>query len=215
MLVILLVVLASIGTVSALWITHFAILMPWPALGLATGVWFILLGRQKFRWSLDGPIWLAITLLVISNLVVVVRYHQVLTTSGGLSTHSDAVYRLSSWLQTNSAGEQVIAMDWGLVAPVTYLTSGQVNAVEVFGYRWQADVQLADRLQSFISQPNTLYLWRAPDEIIFDRSGQFKALYQPQNLEETIVEAFYERSGRPLLGITRLVEKGTATNPPK
>ena len=87
--------------------------------------------------------------------------------------------------------------------------------VEVFGYRWQADVQLTDRLQRFISQPNTLYLWRAPDEIIFDRSDQFKALYQPQDLEETIVEAFYERSGRPLLGVTRLVEKGTATNPPK
>ena len=68
---------------------------------------------------------------------------------------------------------------------------------------------------NFWGPGSPLYLWRAPDEIIFDRSGQFKALYQPQNLEETIVEAFYERSGRPLLGITRLVEEGTAANPPK
>ena len=32
--------------------------------------------------------------------------------------------------------------------------------------------------------------------------------------KETIEEAFYERSGRPILGVTRLVEKGTASNPP-
>jgi hypothetical protein len=106
-------------------------------------------------------------------------------------------------------------MDWGLAAPVIYLTGGQVTPIEVFGYGWQSDVQLTERLAQAINQPTALYLWRAPDEIIFDRSEQFKALYRPQNLEETIEEAFYERSGRPLLGVTRLVTKGTADNPPK
>jgi hypothetical protein len=137
-----------------------------------------------------------------------------LAESGGLSSHSDAVYDLSDWL-AHHADQPVVAMDWGLAAPVTYLTAGQVIPTEVFGYAWQSDVQLGDRLEPFIHRPATFYLWRAPDEIIFDRSGEFKALYQPQNLEETIEEAFYERSGRPLLGVTRLVEKGTASNPPK
>jgi hypothetical protein len=106
-------------------------------------------------------------------------------------------------------------MDWGLAAPIIYLTNGQVNTTEIFGYQWQADVQLADRLTPFITeQQGTYYLWRAPDEVIFDRSRQFQELYRPYNLEETIEEAFYERSGRPLLGVTRLVEKGTAANPP-
>lgn len=217
-LVIALTIGASIGTVSALWITHFAVLMPWPALALALGGYFLysharLLPGRGRRWAL-GSVWLALALIVLSNLSSTIRYHQALTESGGLSSHSDAIYDLSRWL-AQRPGQPVVAMDWGLAAPVTYLTGGQVTPIEVFGYGWQSDVQLNERLEQAINQPATLYLWRAPDEVIFDRSEQFKALYRPRSLEETIEEAFYERSGRPLLGVTRLVVKGTAGNPPK
>ncbi len=211
-LVIGLVILASIGTVSALWVTHFALLMPWPALAIALGSWFLL---SSVRPGLGrGIIWLGVALLVITNLVNVGRYHLALAESGGLSTHSNAIYGLSRWLARQADGP-VVAMDWGLAAPVTYLTAGQITPAEVFGYSWQTDTQLTDRLTHFIEQPNTLYLWRAPDEIIFDRSQEFKALYRPRNREETIEAAFYEESGRPILGVTRLVSKGTAENPPQ
>ncbi len=222
-LVIGLVILASIGTVSALWITHFAILMPWPALAVAIGGWFILESKARFglrtsylqKWSMLKLLLLAgLTILVITNLSSSIRYHLALTESGGLSSHSDAIYDLSDWLAQHANGP-VAAMDWGLAAPVTYLTHGQVMATELFGYKWQSGIQLTERLNGFIAQPDTLYLWRAPDEIIFDRSAEFKAIYRPQNLEETIEEAFYEKSGRPILGVTRLVKKGTAGNPPK
>ncbi len=226
LLVIGLVLLASIATVSALWITHFALLMPWPALALAVGGWFV--GRHISPGQGDAApaalfggrpagTWLvavAVVALVGSNLLATLRYHRALTDSGGLSFHSDAVYDLNDWLGQNAAGRLVVAMDWGLAAPVVYLSGGQVNAVEVFGYQWQPDAELAARLAQFIAQPEALYLWRTPDEVIFDRSGEFKALYRPLGLEETIEEARYERSGRPLLGITRLVPDGTAENPP-
>lgn len=218
LLVIGLVVVASVATVSALWITHFAVLMPWPALAITTGGWYLLKNRSGLGRPLAQTVTLAAGLglaaLVVSNLAAVIGYHRALSTSGGLSTHSDAIYDMSDWLDENARG-LVVAMDWGLAAPVVYLTHGRVNAVEVFGYRWQPDAELNERLQTFIRQPDTLYLWRAPDEIIFDRSTQFKALYRPLNLEETIEEAFYERSGRPVLGVTQLVEKGTAANPPR
>ena len=149
------------------------------------------------------------------NLTNTLRYHQSLTESGGLSSHSDAVYDLSNWLVVhNQQSRTVVAMDWGLAAPIIYLTNGQVTPIEVFGYAWQPDQNLETRLKKFIEQPPTFYLWRAPDEVIFDRSVEFKTLYQPRNLQETIEEAFYERSGRPLLGITRLVPQGEAPNPP-
>jgi len=211
-LVIGLVILASIGTVSALWVTHFALLMPWPALTIAVGVWFM--WRQLSDTVVKTLVVAALGVLLASNTITSLRYHQALTHSGGLSSHSDAIYDLSQWLAQHASGP-VIAMDWGLAAPVTYLTHGQVNAIEIFGYQWQSDVKLSGRLQQAIERPNALYLWRAPNEIIFDRSGQFKALYRPKNLQENIEEAFYEKSGRPLLGVTRLVEKGTATNPPQ
>ncbi len=225
-----LVIVASIGTVSALWITHFAVLMPWPAIALALSGWrlsqftaynFTALRPLGIRASggftfyvLRGFLIIAVVLLWTTNLSSVIRYHAALSVSGGLSAHSDAVYDLSDWLAGHAAGP-VVAMDWGLAAPVTYLTGGRVTPTEVFGYVWQPDQDLTLRLQSLIIRPETLYLWRAPDEIIFDRSPQFKALYRPLHLEETIEAAFYERSGRPILGVTRLVPLGSAANPPK
>ncbi len=232
-LVIGLVIVASIGTVSALWITHFAILMPWPSLALAVGGAFIRSQVASRAWQVTGvtspipyppsrfpfPISrfifaAGLGLLVVTNLAVVIRYHLALAESGGLSAHSTAIYDMSDWLAQHAHGP-VIAMDWGLAAPVTYLTGGQVTPTEVFGYVWNPDTELTTRLNKFIVQPEALYLWRAPDEIIFDRSPEFKILYRPRGLEETIEAAFYERSGRPILGITRLVPQGTAANPPK
>jgi 4-amino-4-deoxy-L-arabinose transferase-like glycosyltransferase len=246
-LVIGLVILASIGTVSALWITHFAILMPWPAIALAVGGTFIKAQVAGSRWQVAGSkvasgkvagsrvadfthyvsrftphrliasrfiFAAALGLLVVTNLAAVIRYHLALTESGGLSAHSAAIYEMSNWLVQHAHGP-VVAMDWGLAAPVTYLTNTQVTPTEVFGYIWNPDTELMARLNKFIAQPETFYLWRAPDEIIFDRSPEFKALYRPHELEETIEAAFYEYSGRPILGITRLVPKGTAENPPK
>jgi 4-amino-4-deoxy-L-arabinose transferase-like glycosyltransferase len=209
-LVIGLVILASIQTVSALWVTHFAVLMPWPAIAMAVGGWFVWGQITVERWKTLG-LGLGLGLLLLSNLTTTLRYHRALTESGGLSTHSDAIYDLTTWLadHTTPTGPPVVAMDWGLAAPIFYLTNGQVAPIEVFGYAWQPDLDLTDRLARFIPEANTFYLWRAPDEVIFDRSDEFKALYRPLALEETIEAAFYERSGRPILGITRLVKCGT------
>ena len=55
-LVIGLVILASIGTVSALWITHFAILMPWPAVAIALGGWFVRCQVSGVRCQVTGSL---------------------------------------------------------------------------------------------------------------------------------------------------------------
>ena len=210
-----LVIGASIGTVSALWVTHFAILMPWGTTAMVLGGWFSY--QYYARWLSDftrqAVLSLGLTMLILTNLISTISYHRALTESGGLSTHSDAIYDLSNWLFERGR-PPVAAMDWGLAAPIFYLTNGQVAPIELFGYSWQSDTELTSRMHQFIDQPDTLYLWRAPDEIIFDRSNEFKDLYRAINLEENIEDAFYERSGRPLLGITRLMEQGTAPHPP-
>lgn len=210
-----LTILASIGTVSALWITHYAILMPWWAIALITMSCSVheAAANRLSEFTRNSLAALGVTLLVVTNLISTLSYHAALTESGGLSTHSDAIYDLSDWLLERK-DSPVAAMDWGQAAPIIYLTEGQVTPVEIFGYQWEADSNLTGRLAEFVADLNTLYLWRAPDEIIFDRSDSFKDSYRPLELEETIEEAFYERSGRPILGITRLVPQGTATNRP-
>jgi 4-amino-4-deoxy-L-arabinose transferase-like glycosyltransferase len=231
------VILASCATVSALWVTHFAILMPWPALGVAavidlairrltSGAGIFHRGDNRphrFRNTCEvsralGMILVAciVGALWLGNALTDVRYHQALSTSGGLGAHSDAVEDLAGWLTAGGRqGAPVVAMDWGIAAPVTFLTRGAVTPVEAFGYDWETDADFAARLARFVGDPASIYLWRAPDEIIFNRSADFQRLYRPLGLEEDILEAFYERSGRPVLGATRLVPKGTAANPPQ
>jgi hypothetical protein len=215
------VILASCATVSALWVTHFAILAPWPPLAVAAAVGLLVRRSQIRLVGGRAKLLLILTLIVVSasglaEIVTDIRYHRALALSGGLGAHSDAVEDLARWLAVNGRqGVPVAAMDWGIAAPAAFLTLGEVTPVEAFGYDWETGADFDARLEQFISDPASLYLWRSPDEIIFDRGENFRRLYEPLGLEEDILEAFYERSGRPVLGVTRLVPAGAATNPPQ
>ena len=61
------------------------------------------------------------------------RYHQALAVSGGNGSHSDGITELARYLAV-TAPSAPIALDWGMDAPLRYLTGGRVNPVEVFGY---------------------------------------------------------------------------------
>jgi 4-amino-4-deoxy-L-arabinose transferase-like glycosyltransferase len=215
------VILSSCVTVSALWVTHFAILTPWPPLAIAAsiGLFVRYSGLRRASSRVDVALILALVVVGVSlfgDVFTDFRYHQALGRSGGLGAHSDAVEDLARWLSADGRRRTpVVAMDWGIAAPVTFLTRGEVTPLEAFGYKWETDADFKARLIRFIDDRDSIYLWRAPDEIIFDRSADFRALYTPLGLEEDILEAFYERSGRPVLGVTQLVPKGTALNPPQ
>ncbi len=207
------VVLESIVTVSALWITHFALIMVWPAIALAvTGA--ELYRHFPQRRFLPTALLAGLLLVALSDGLTTGRYHQALNESGGLSDHSDAVYDMAAWLDQNATGP-VVAMDWGLAASVTYLTEGRVRPVEVFGYDWQVSGRFDDIIGPYLAPGAAVFLWRAPAEIIFDRSADFKRLYRPLDLEEDILAAFYERNGRPIFGVTQLVPVGSAKNRPQ
>jgi hypothetical protein len=151
-----------------------------------------------------------------ADIVTDLRYHRTLAISGGLGAHSDAVEDLAQWLAAGERrGSPVVAMDWGIAASAAFLTQGEVTPIEAFGYSWETGADFAARLEQFISDPASVYLWRSPDEIIFDRGSDFRKLYESRGLEEDILAAFYERSGRAVLGATGLVPKGTAVNPPQ
>ncbi len=211
-----LVVLQSIVTVSALWITHFALIMVWPAIALATlsaAIYDLRLTIYDSLLFIRYSLFIIIAILFTSEACTTWRYHQALTLSGGLSTHSDAIYDMADWLDQNAVGP-VVAMDWGLSAPVTYLTGGRVTPIEVFGYNWGDTSRFQQILTPHLSPEGGIFLWRSPDETIFHRSAEFKTLYKPLGLEEDILEAFYERSGRPVYGATQLVPVGKAKNAP-
>lgn len=165
---------------------------------------------------------IALLAWVAADLRSDLRYHAALASSGGQATHSDAVYRLSDWLdqaarstESQSAGPgtatQPLALDWGIEAPVRYLTANRVRPVEIFGYDQldAPDAAFEERLAPFLAaaatEPDRRYLVHVPEDTIFrGRRDALEVLAGQQGLKVVEEAAFNERSGRPVLLVLRL-----------
>lgn len=209
-----LVVIESIVTVSALWITHFALIMVFPAIAIAVTAAELVRARPTST-RLKPILALLLVLFVLGDSLTTWQYHQDLSVSGGLSDHSDAIYDMADWLNSHAEARPVVAMDWGLAASITFLTAGNVTPIEVFGYDFGDTSRFEAIIKPQLSAQHAIFLWRSPDEVIFDRSADFQQMYRPLNLEEDILEAFYERNGRPIYGATELTAIGAAKNKPQ
>lgn len=141
-----------------------------------------------------------------SDLWTTLRYHRVLAISGGVASHSDALADLAAYLDREEVAAPV-ALDWGVDAPVRFLTAGRVNPVEVFGYdRLDApDAGFAERLGKFIGNPAHVYVAHAAERTVFQgRVEALQALAAAHGL--TLVEEaqFGERSGLALFMVYRI-----------
>jgi hypothetical protein len=182
----LLIVLQSAFTVSDLFITHFALIAPLPALiaGLSMGevargarAWSA--GHRGARVAAAAAVTLVAALcalaLGLADARATVSYHRILTISGGYSAHSDAIYRLAEYLDEKGYTSPV-ALDWGIDAPVRFLTADRVQPVDVFGYdRLDApDAGFASRLEPYMTTWLTVYIAHAPDKTVFN--GRVEAI---------------------------------------
>jgi hypothetical protein len=230
LILLLLIVAQSAFTVSDLFVTHFAML--YPLIPLAGGLAAAALmrglrggkrepGAPAALGEVDGgsskrasgfvPMLLAVIAALSvawwagANLWTTVQYHRVLSISGGYSTHSDAVYQLAASLDEDGSAAP-LALDWGLAAPIQFLTAGRVNPVEVFGYdRIDApDARFDERMSGFLEDPDRIYLAHMPDVTVFGgRVDALKALAADRGLELEEEGRFSERSGHPLFVLYR------------
>jgi hypothetical protein len=167
-----LIVLQSAFTVSDLFITHFALLTPLIPLagGLALG--------EGLRWA-KGRAGLApagavaaLALMVVAwagaDAATTARYHRGLSISGGYSAHSDAIYQLAAYLDKQGYAAPV-ALDWGIDAPVNFLTAGRVQPVDVFGYdRLDApDDGFMARITPYLDNNTTIWVAHPPEKAVF------------------------------------------------
>ena len=199
----LLVVVQSSFTVSDLFITHYAILLPF--VFLAVGAMAGGLLRWGGRLALV-PVLAAVLWWGAGDLGVTVQYHRALAASGGHAAHSDAIYDLAAYLDAHDYDAPLV-LDWGIEAPLYFLTSGRVQPVEVFGYeRLNApDAGFAGRLRPFLQEPANVYLFHVPEEEVFrGRRQAFDQVVAEAGLAPRVEEAFYERSGRMLFVLTRV-----------
>lgn len=229
LLFVLLLVVQSSFTVSGLFITHFAVIQPFVVLLAALAAdcgWHIATGRWRAarvstpaRTSRGSrAIWaalmvsLAVALSVwfAADLQTSIRYHRALAESGGHVTHSDAIDRLAGWLDERQV-KQPIALDWGIDAPMRYLTENRVEPLEIFGYdRMDApDPGFEQRAAQFLPDLSRFYVARMPENTVFaGRREALQAAAAARGLDLTLVEAFYDRSGKTMFVVLRAEDGG-------
>jgi hypothetical protein len=211
-----LIVAQSAFTVSDLFVTHYALLVPLIPLGvglIAAGVLSTvrdLHGGRAGRLAgavVCGLYCAAICAWGAIDLANTLRYHRVLSIAGGYATHSDAIYRLADFLRQRAPAAP-LALDWGVDAPVRYLTAGRVNPVEVFGYERLdgPDPGFAGRLAPFLDNPDNLYVAHTGEFTIFrGRAEALEQLAAARSFRLEEAARFGERSGRPLFLVYRVV----------
>jgi len=196
-------VVQSSFTVSDLFITHYAILLPFVFLSVGA------IADGLLRWGrrpLLVPILVALIWWGAGDLWVTAQYHRALAASGGHAAHSDAIYDLAEYLDAHDVRSPVV-LDWGMEAPLYYLTAGRVQPAEVFGYEQldAPDAGFVERLRFFIDDPSNVYLFHVPEETVFrGRREVFDRLAAEAGLVPRVEAVFYERSGRMIFVLTRV-----------
>lgn len=190
-------------TVSDLFITHFAAALPFffLAIGLAIGVSLRQGGRSVVVAIVVVALWAA------TDLASDLRYHQVLARTGGLGTHSDAIYQLAGHLIKHRE-RPVVALDWGMEAPVRFLTLDTVIPVELFGYESldAPDPDFPERVIPYLQRPETLYLFRVPQDTIFqERRDAIKQVAASLGLRMQKDKTLRGRDGRSTFLVYRAV----------
>jgi hypothetical protein len=213
---------ASLFTVSDLFITHYVLLQPLVIAVVAlaldsvlgggdTGVGTLNRKTASFAVGRVRPRLAQIAVAIVSllwitlDLSATIRYHYMLSVSGGLADHSDASYHLAYYLQYNGMGSPIV-LDWGIDAPVRYLTAGAVTPIEIFGYASLAapDAEFDARLASFLDNPDNRYLLHASTSTVFaGRREAFLQAVAARGRQAVLEQQFGQRDGVPLYEIWR------------
>lgn len=210
LLLLALAMLLSLFTVSDLFITHYALIHP-----LAVAVAGIALASPltptasssvgQRRPARTAMLVLVVLAWFVLDLTATVGYHRALARSGGLADHSDATYHLAYHLRYNGLGAP-IALDWGVDAPVRYLSEGTVQPIEIFGYGSLSapDADFVDRLDPFLANADNVYLLRAPGQTVFEgRREIFFVRIEALGKEAILERTFTQRDGAPLFELWR------------
>jgi 4-amino-4-deoxy-L-arabinose transferase-like glycosyltransferase len=211
----------SVFSPTALWFTHLAILTPWPPLIIAVAADMVArrtgLDRLHLRRlpRLRGQAWASVlslgtlaalalgAMLIHDDLEVDLAYHSDLSRIGGKGDHTHASYRLVEYLQANGI-TRVVAMDYGIQDVVQFLTAGEINPPEVFGYadREQPDPAFGIRVREQLEDPDAAYVFRV--QPLFQlRWEAFQAVAAAAGREVVEESVIYDWSARPIYRVVR------------
>jgi hypothetical protein len=137
-----------------------------------------------------------------SQAMTSMAYLRALQTTGGLSFHSTAIYDVSRFLETRT--EHIVALDWGIAAPVEYLTNGAKAVEEYFGYEQAPPQDFAANLQKRFGQ-HELYVTHAQYQEAFVRRQAFLDAVAAAGLRAETVNVSIRADGWPMLEVWRVL----------
>lgn len=198
-----LMLLASVFTVSALWATHMAILMPFPPLLLAIALALCIkhFPRKSFAVWITS---LLIAILVYQDIQAAAAYHHDLTRMGGFGGHSSAIYPLMDALESLEPLPPLYAVDWGIQNQVRFLSGGRMQPVDIAGFEFEPDPGFAARVQQSLTTPEGLYIFHAPGDTTFQRREAFERIIADNGFSIESENIIYDRTGRPIYHLVRL-----------
>ncbi len=196
-----LVLAQSIFTVSGIWPTHLFILLPFVAIIISLAIYTLYITLPRPASYLAAS---AITLLlVLGCLSVDYRYHASLSETGGRRAQSDAIYRLTEYLDAKGTHEPV-AMDWGIKSSVQIVSQGRVNPVEIFGYTPEPGGAFLELLNSMLQSPEKVYIFKIPEMTVFQRQQAFTDMIEKQQKKADLEYTARERDGTPIYLVYRV-----------
>ena len=198
------IIVESAFTISGLFMTHYFLLLPLLALAGGIGLKLLLKTPRQFR-LLKALAIAAFILWAGRDLYITLLYHRTLAATGGHSSHSDAVYELANYL-LSWKGSPVVALDWGIDAPLRFLTLGEVRPVEIFGYEslHAPDPGFKERASLFL-KPGTIFVAHSHEDTVFKgRVEALESLAEEKGLKLKEIAHFREKSGRLLYIILQL-----------
>jgi uncharacterized membrane protein len=201
----LLVIVQSCYTVSALWPTHFAIAAPLPAM-----LFGIAASRSRL-WLQHGAGWagrcgrgligVVIAAVLVTQLVTSLSYLNSTVSSGGLSFHSTAIYGLNRFLEHRT--EHVVALDWGIAAPVEYLSGGHTQVEEFYGYEQIAPPSFGSALRERFGR-DELYITHTAHREAFQRRDTFLAAVASAGMWADPIAIVARSGGEPMIEVWRV-----------
>lgn len=200
----------SVFTVSALWATHMAIVMPFPALGVA--LWLGLIARAMVgKWAIARVGVVAFVGVLVAGDVAVTRdYHADLSKTGGFLGHSVAIYRLIEKVN-NEPDTTLYALDWGIQNQVRFLSAGTRQPIDIAGTDFTPDAGFEGRVVASLDNKDALYLFHAEGDTVFQRREAFLDILVRNGYTPAEIEVIYDYSGRPVFEIVRIthITEGT------
>jgi hypothetical protein len=212
----------SVFTPTALWHTHLAILTPWPILSIAavadmiarrSGLDRMHLGRVRGLQRQAGAAACSLGLagaliltgmLIYDDLEVDSAYHAELARIGGKGDHTQASYRLVAYLKDHQIAD-VVAMDYGIQDVVQFLSAGEINPNEIFGYtdRENPDPAFAIRVREQLERTEAVYVFRSQPHFQ-NRREAFEAIVAEAGMQATEEAVIYDWSAIPIFRVVRV-----------